>query len=389
MADNRTIPGRPTRAEIDLGQLKRNYSALRSFLPPSVRIMAVVKADAYGHGAVAVARALEAVGVDHLAVAIPEEGIALRQAGVQAPILLLNGFWAGQEEAVLENHLTPVLFQAELVRTLRLAAKTRKEQISYHLKIDTGMTRLGAPWDSASTWLDELGGEASGECTGILSHFSTAEVPRDPGTLEQIERFRGVVRQFEQAGYAFSWTHLANSAGILNCPGSWFSAVRPGLLLYGVSPVEGTIPHGVAPALSWKTTIMQISRLDPGMTVGYGRTFRVSKPSLIATLPVGYADGLDRRLSNRGFVLIRGKRAPIVGRISMDLTTVDVTEIPSIGLGEETVLIGAQGAAEITAGEMAALTGTIPYEVFCRIGSRVPRICVEKPFEESLSAKAL
>jgi alanine racemase len=365
---------RPTWAEINLQNLRHNYQSLRRFLPPSVRIIAVIKADAYGHGAPSVARCLEECGVDHLAVAILEEALELREAGIKSPILILNGCWEGQEDLVLRHNLIPVVFNIAAVRRLCLAATRLQCPARYQVKIDTGMIRLGVGWERAKVFFAQVQEERNAKCDGVLTHLTNSEKAHDSWTSEQIGRIRQLFQWLDQCGMCPAWAHIANSAGIVNYPDAWQNAVRPGLMLYGVNPLDSPCPLELRPVLSLKSKVMHLHEVEKGTTVGYGRTYQVDRQSRIAILPIGYADGLNRLLSNPGSVLVRGMRAPVAGSISMDLTALDVTAIPGVQIGDEVVLIGRQESDEIAATEMARMIGSIPYEVLCRIGSRVPRI---------------
>jgi alanine racemase len=371
---NYSPPPRPTWAEVNLRNLRHNYQALRKFLPPAVRIIAVIKANAYGHGAPAVARCLEECGVDYLAVAFLEEALELREAGIIKPILLLNGFWEGQEDLVLHHNLVPVVFNLAEVRRLSRAASRLRRQARCQVKIDTGMIRLGVGWEKAKDFFAHLQEEKYIICEGVLTHLTSAEKAHDPWAVEQIQRAQQLFDSLSQCGTLIPWAHIVNSAGIVNYPEAWRNAVRPGLMLYGVNPLDSPYPVELKPVLSLKSKVMHLNKIEKGTTIGYGRTRQVDRQSLVATLPIGYADGLNRLLSNQGSVLVRGQRAPIAGRISMDLTTIDVTGVPGVQIGDEVVFIGKQENDEIPATEMARLVGSIPYEVLCRIGSRVPRI---------------
>jgi alanine racemase len=364
---------RPTWVTVNLDSLESNYWSVRKALDSHVKIMAVVKANAYGHGAVPVAQRLEKCGADYLAVAILEEAIELRRKQIRLPILLLSGFWPGQEEEIIRQSLTPAVFNERMVEHLVRAAKCLKKEVKFHIKIDTGMTRLGVDWEEATRVVEGCSPEEWASCEGIYTHLSSAEIADDPFSRLQIERFRNIIRSLCRDNFAFLWRHVANSAGILNFPESWCNGVRPGLLLYGINPLTTPPRLPVESILTFKTRIMQLKRVKKGTSVGYGGDYTVSQESVIATLPVGYADGFNRLLSNRGSVLTHGQRAPIVGRISMDLTLVDVTAIKDVRVGDEVVLIGKQGLQEITAKEIAGLTRTIPYEVLCGISQRVPR----------------
>jgi alanine racemase len=364
---------RPTWAEIDLQALAFNFQTIRALLPKSVRIMAVVKANAYGHGAVAISRKLESLGADYLAVAFLEEGLELRSAGIHLPVLLLNGFWAGQEEQVVRNGFTATVWEGSMVKGLGTAGKQLRMKARIHFKIDTGMSRLGVTDKQAVKMLQSYRDSRWTEVEGIFTHLACSDISESRETRAQLEMFHRIKEMLAIQGTSFSWNHTANSAGILLYPEAWFDGVRPGLLLYGINPQDAhQVP--LRPVLSLKTHILQLKRIKKGTSVGYGASYRVQRSSLIAVLPVGYADGYDRLLSNRGTVLLRGQRVPIAGRISMDLTVIDVTGVNSPQVGDEVVLIGKQGKEEITAKELADLTQTIPYEVFTRISQRVPRI---------------
>lgn len=365
---------RPTWAEVNLEHLESNFREVKKILSRDVKVMAVVKADGYGHGALPVAQRLERCGVDYLAVAVLEEALELRQSGIRCPILLLNGFWSGQEEEIVHNNLTPAVFSRRMIQDLARVADRLKTKVRYHLKIDTGMSRLGVDWTKAIEALENSSLEQSVVCEGIYTHLSSAENVGSPSNSIQIERFRNIVKTLEVKDFPLRWRHVANSAGVLNLQDGWFDAVRPGLILYGINPLEQAVEIPLQPLLSFKTRIMQLKRVHKGASIGYGEAYRADQESLVATLPVGYADGLNRLLSNKGSVLIRGHKAAIVGRVSMDLTLVNVTDVPFVQVGDEVVLIGKQGTLEVSAHDLAQLTLTIPYEILCRISQRVPRI---------------
>jgi alanine racemase len=369
---------RPTWVEVDLNRLESNFLALRKLLPRSVKIMAVIKADAYGHGAVPVALRLQQLGVDAQAVAILEEALVLRKAGVNCPLLLLNGFWPGQEEEILHHRLTPVIFRPDMLQNLEKAAARAERPVAYHLEVNTGISRLGVEWEEAATLVTKQIQSPWMRCEGVFTHFSVAENLQDGSTKTQLERFMGFLAVASEGGWQSSWRHAANSAGILNFRQSWMDGVRPGLVVFGVNPLP--VPQDLlelAPVLCFKTQVMQVRMVRRGCSIGYGNSFTVNRDSRIATLSVGYADGLMRALSNCGYVLIRGQRLPIVGKISMDLTLVDATEATHVDVGDETVLIGKQGDREIRVEELAGLVQTIPYEILTRIGARVPRVYLE------------
>lgn len=374
MTEHLNIHGkRPTWAEIDLRALAFNFQTIRSLLPESVRIIAVVKANAYGHGAVAVSQKLESLGADYLAVAFLEEGLELRSSGIHLPVLLLNGFWAGQQEQVVRNGFTATVWEGSMVNALEAAGKRLRMKARIHFKIDTGMSRLGVTEERALKVLQNCRDLRWTEVEGIFTHLACSDIPESRKTRAQLGMFRRIQGLLASQGATFSWNHTANSAGILLYPDAWFDGVRPGLLLYGINPQDAhRVP--LQPVLTLKTHILQLKRIKKGTSVGYGASYTVQRDSLVAILPVGYADGYNRLLSNHGTVLLRGQRVPIAGRISMDLTIIDVTNVNSPQVGDEVVLIGKQGEEEITAKELADLTQTIPYEILTRISHRVPRI---------------
>jgi len=374
------VPIRPTRAEIDLGALTRNHATLRA-AAPGVDVLAVVKADAYGHGAVPVSRALEAAGVRFLGVALVEEGLALREAGLQSDILVLGGAYDGGWEALLEHRMIPVVFRPEHLTALEAAARARGTTARAHLKVDTGMGRLGVLPADVPAFLEAARACRRVELEGLCSHFANADLADAALTGLQVARFRTALGQMRAAGFEPRWRHLSNSAGLLALPeardGVEMNLARPGLALYGLVPAPWLRPsRTLEPVLSWKTAIVHLKAVPAGTPVSYGSTWTAPRPSRIATLPVGYADGWSRLLSNRGAVLVRGRRAPIVGRVCMDLCMVDVTDIPGAEVGDEVVLLGTQGAETQDAHQLAALQGTIAYDVLCAIGARVPRVVV-------------
>ena len=377
-------PYRPTWAEIDLAALSANLRAIRQRVGTRP-VLAVVKANAYGHGAPAVARALERDGVESLGVALPEEGIELRRAGVSAPILVLGGFTPAQSDAVLEHRLVPAIFRPDQVEALSRAAAARGVQAAVHLKVDTGMGRLGVPPEDVPAFAAILARAPSIRVTGAFSHLAAADDPADPFTRRQIDLFLESLDAARERGLKPEEIHLANSAAILDHPPAWLSLVRPGLVLYGYPPSSKMTPLEVRPVLSLKTRIIYIKDVAPGTSLGYGRTFVAARTTRVASLALGYDDGLPRLASNRGHVLVRGRPAPIVGRISMDLTTVDVTDVPGAALGDEVTVIGGSGAERIGVDRIAVWAETIPWEVLCGIGSRVPRLFVRGEEREVVS----
>ncbi|HXG50586.1 MAG TPA: alanine racemase [candidate division Zixibacteria bacterium] len=367
--------GRPTVCFIDLDALRWNFRRVRAMVAPGIRILPMVKANAYGHGAVTVARTLEAQGADALGVATLEEALELREAGIRSPILVLAGTYPAQAGDLLAHGLTPVVYNADGLRDLERAVAGLGATLGVHVKVDTGMGRIGFLPSEIDSWLPELNKLKALKIEGLLSHFSRAESVEGDYTLRQLEAFRNVAHRLRAAGIAPPLIHIANSAATITLPEAHFDMVRPGLILYGVYPAASMANRiAVKPVLSWKTRILQLKKVPAGSSISYGQTFVTRRESLIATLPIGYADGYPRLLSNRGAVLVKGKRAPVVGRVCMDLTMIEVTDIPEVQPGDEVVLLGRQGEAEITADEIAAWSDTISYEILTSIGARVPRI---------------
>jgi alanine racemase len=367
--------GRPTVCLIDLDAVRWNFRQIKAKVGPKIKILSMVKANAYGHGAAAVARALAAEGSDAFGVATVEEGIELRQAGIREPVIVFAGAYDGQFEQFVENGLTPVVYEARTLKILEATARSRGATLKIHIEIDTGMGRIGFPVAEVDLWLPELTQLKALQPEGVLSHFSDAESANEEYTENQLRSFLSVINRLRDAGINPPLVHMAKSAALVTVPEAYFTMVRPGLILYGLyaSP-EMSKEVALKPVLSWKTGILQLKRLPKGSSLGYGRTFVAQRESLIATLPVGYADGYLRLLSNRGAVLVRGSRAPVVGRISMDLTTIDVTDIRGVQQSDEVVLLGAQGSDQISADELARWSETISYEILTSISARVPRV---------------
>ena len=375
MQDSNT--GRPTRAEISLENLAFNLNSARDFIGREIRVMGVVKADAYGHGAVECARRLEAENIDWLAVALPEEGIELRKFGIRSPILCLGGFWSGQESLLLEHDLTPVVYRIEDAERLNEIAEKRGVLKDVHVKIDTGMGRVGVRYDAVSEFAGQMVAFPALNIDGLMTHFASADDLNETAfTNLQIERFEKAVDIFRSFGFHPTNIDLANSPGAIVHPTSRGNMVRLGGILYGlgddVLPGEAAKPE-FRPVLSLRTQIAHLKTVPKGETLGYGRTFTTVRDSLIATIPIGYADGYSRRLSGTGRAIVNGKLVPTAGRISMDWTLLDVTDAIGVAVGDEVTMIGRSGNFEIRASELAALTGTISYEITCGIGKRVPR----------------
>jgi alanine racemase len=372
---------RPTWAEISLAALRQNYCALKQHLGVQINICAVIKADAYGHGATPCALALQEEGSDWFGVTSLDEAIPLRDFGIRARILLMTGFWPGEQEELIRLDLTPTIWTLDQVSLLeKSSAALGRRAYPVHLKIDTGMGRLGVSLEDLPQLCAVLHTSPHLRLEGVSTHLASSEVLDDPSVDEQLRAFDRARATLRDSGFDPSLIHLANTSAMLSRRQTWHNMVRPGLALYGYQlPVQrngNQMPGNVLPlqpVLSWKTRILSIRNIPANQAIGYGGTYRTRSSSRIAVLPLGYADGLNRQLSSRGRVIIRGNYAPIVGRISMDLTLVDVTAIPGASEGDEAILIGASGGIEVSAHEHAELCGTIPYEILCAISKRVPR----------------
>jgi len=376
---------RPTWAEIDLNNLAANFNRVRQRVSPVARVMAVMKANAYGHGAVACARRLANEGADWFGVALPEEGIELRSAGIAQPVLCLAGFWPGQAAACIQHNLTPVVYRLDAIEALNQAASNAGVVADVHVKVDTGMGRLGVRFDQLSEFVNALAQFRNVRIDGIMSHLAAADdMTCEPLTRGQIQRFEDAVVVFRDHGYHPTHLHLANSAGIFGHRDAWGNMVRPGGVLYGlwrdVLSLPASTDPGLLPVMSLHSRISLLKWVPAGETIGYGCTFEASRRSLIATMPVGYHDGYMRGLSNRAHVIVRGVYAPVVGRVSMDLSLVDVTNVTGVELDDQVTLLGwnrQQAELKIPAEDLARIVGTLSYEVTCGISERVPRVYVD------------
>ena len=363
--------------EVSRAQIAANFEAIRQVVGPSVEVMPVVKADAYRHGAVEVSRTLEAQGARWLAVSNTEEGIALRDAGIRTRILVMADFLPFTREAMLAYDLTPVLHSLDDLAELNRMAAARQQQLRCHLKLDTGMGRLGVR-PAAADIGDAILAASSLEVEGLMTHFASAANYATQQTEEQLQLFATVVEGLARQGIRPALLHLSSSIPVAyGRMAAWQRMVRPGHAIYGyVSPARGSAPHPVLrvkPALTWRATVLSLKEVPPGALIGYGGMFRAPHPMQLAILSVGYADGIPHRLSNRGNVIVKGKLAPIVGAVSMDLTTVDVTGT-DIKVGEPVTLLGSEGDVSIDAQQIARWAGTISYSVLCGIHARVKRI---------------
>ena len=378
--------GRPTWAEIDLDALAGNLGVIRELVGRDVKIMAAVKADAYGHGAVECARALESEGAQWLGVTDAAEGLALRGAGVTARILLMTGIWKGEEDGIVAQNLTPTIWEPWHIELLERAARKRQgdlpsHRLPVHLKIDTGMNRLGASKEALPRLCEMLSACKHLTLEGVSTHFASAEVLESEDAVRQMKCFEEGLAVLRNYGLRPPLVHMGNSAAMSARPETWKTMVRPGIALYGYSLAftRGGQPAAVAelplrPVLSWKTRVLTVKEVAAGQAVGYMGTFLTKERSRIAVLPVGYADGYPRLLSNRARVIVRGEYAPVVGRVSMDLTIVDVSHIHNIAVGDEVVLIGKGNSKSVDAVELARWCESVPYEILCGLSQRVPRV---------------
>lgn len=374
---------RPTWADVSLATLRQNFRTVQKHVGVSVTVCAVVKADAYGHGAVECSRALEAEGVRWLGVTSLDEAIPLRDAGVRANILLMTGFWRGEENEIVRLRLTPTVWEPWQIKSLDNAANALGvARHAVHLKVDTGMGRLGVGMEQLPALLETLVVAKHLVLEGLSTHLASSEVMDAPSVAEQERRFEAAQRMVSAAGMKPAFVHMANTGAVISRRETWNTMVRPGVALYGYYlPFQragrevsgGTLRLPVKPILTWKTRILSLRNLAADQPLGYNGTYVTAAPAHVAVLPVGYADGYNRQLSNRGRVIVREHYAPIVGRISMDLTLVDVTGIPGVGVGDEVILLGAGEGLSVDALEHAEMANSTPYEILCNISKRVPR----------------
>jgi len=374
---------RPTWAEVSLSALCQNYRTVAKYVGSGVTVCAVVKAYGYGHGAVECARVLEEEGATWLGVTSLDEAIPLREEGIATRILLMTGFWRGEEEEIVRLDLTATVWEIGHIELLeRAAARLGVPQHAIHLKLDSGMGRLGATPEELPRICEALKASPHLKLEGFATHLASSEVLDAPSVSEQLKVFADARRVLREYGFEPALVHAANTSAVISHHESWNTMVRPGLALYGYHlPFEraGRVVSGsglrlaVKPVLTWKTRILSLREMRAGQALGYGGTYVTRAPSRIAILPVGYADGLNRGLSGGGRGIVREHYAPIVGRISMDLTTVDVTGIPGVEVADEVVLLGSYDGLSVDAREHAELANTIPYEILCAISKRVPR----------------
>jgi alanine racemase len=374
---------RPTWADVSLATLRQNFRTVQKHVGAAITVCAVVKADAYGHGAVECSRALEAEGARWLGVTSLDEAIPLRDVGIRARILLMTGFWRGEETEIVRLGLTPTVWEPWQIESLEKAAATlgvAKHPV--HLKVDTGMGRLGVALEQLPLVLNAMTGARHLELEGLSTHLADSEIMDAPSVAEQERKFDLARKMVRDAGLGPSLVHVANTGAVISRRETWNTMVRPGVALYGYYlPFQragrevsgGTLRLAVKPILTWKTRILSLRNFGANQALGYGGTYVTKAPAQVAVLPVGYADGYNRQLSNQGRVIVRDHYAPIVGRISMDLSLVDVTGIPGVGVGDEVILLGSSDGLKVDALEHAEIANSTPYEILCNISKRVPR----------------
>jgi alanine racemase len=377
------VATRPTWAEVSLSALRQNFRTVQKHVGASVTVCAVVKADAYGHGAVECSRALEAEGASWLGVTSLDEAIPLREAGIESNILLMTGFWRGEESEIIRLRLTPTVWEPWHIESLEKAAEgSGATRHPVHLKVDTGMGRLGVAVEELPAVLAALQAAKHLELGGFSTHLASSEIMDAPSVADQKHKFEEARRLLHDAGLTPRFVHMANTGAVISRRETLHTMVRPGIALYGYYlPFQragrevggGTLRLPVKPILTWKTRILSLRSFPGDQALGYGATYVTKAPAHVAVLPVGYADGYNRQLSNRGRVIVRDHYAPIVGRISMDLTLADVTGIPGIAVGDEVILLGSRDDLSVDALEHAALANSTPYEILCNISKRVPR----------------
>lgn len=373
-------PKPPVWIEVDLAAIQYNLQQIRQFVGPAVQVLSVVKANAYGHGLAPVAQALVEAGTNLLGVASVAEGVALRRDGVQAKILVLGQLLPEEAPLVAQHQLTQAIGDAAVAKALSRAAALTEQPVAVHIKVDTGMGRYGVWHEEAPALAQQILQLPGLKLEGVLTHLASAGQSSD-ATQVQLERFAQVTQNFQKAKLPMGIQHIANSVGLVKFPAIRADMVRTGLLVYGVSPIKGgTLPFQLRPALALKSRIRFIKTIAAGQRVSYGGTYQAARPTCVATVPVGYAHGYTRALSNKAQVLIRGHRAAVIGRITMEDLMVDATDVPGgAALGDEVTLIGAQDADRITAEELAIHARTIPYEILAGLSAALPRFYVNHP----------
>lgn len=367
-----------SRVIINLSKYKKNLNVVKEMIGRNRKLIAIIKANAYGHGLVPIAKAGEQEGVDMFGVANIEEGVRLRENGIKKPILILLQPNEDEIEGLVQYNLTPLISEFEFARKISEVAVKAKKIIRVHCKVDTGMGRQGIPVDSALKEIRNIVHLPNIDLEGVATHFPCAEIENDSFTLNQISVFSKLLEDLGELGVPYELAHCANSAGLINYPSSYFDAVRPGIITYGVLPVNNNkVKELIAPILRWEAKITQVKTIPKGSTIGYGRTFEATYDMNVAIVPVGYADGYKLSLSNKGEVLIGGARCPVRGNVSMDQIVVEIKTDKFVKSGDTAVIIGRDGNEEITVEEMAQKAGTIPYDILTGIGSRVKRVYEE------------
>lgn len=371
---------RPTWAEVDLGAIRYNFLQIKKLIDKTTKVLAAVKANAYGHGVLEVCDVLVKTGLDYIGVATTDEALYLRKNGFKIPILMLSSILTGEIEPIIKNNITQTVADIQLAFAIDRCAARLKKSAKIHIKIDTGMGRIGIWHEEALHFIRRLIRLKNLEIEGIFSHFPSADED-ELMTRQQIKDFSYLIDKLEKIGIYIKYKHMANSIAIVDYKDSHMNLVRPGIMIYGLYPKPGDHHRKISlrPALSLKSRIVFIKDVPPGRKISYGGTYTTTRHTRVATIPIGYADGFSRQLSNKGSVLIRGRRAPIIGRVCMDQIMVDTGDIPGAMVGDEAVLIGRQRQESIAIEEIARLCDTIPYEVACWFDSRVPRIYIRPP----------
>ncbi|HHT9110287.1 MAG TPA: alanine racemase, partial [Candidatus Brocadiaceae bacterium] len=370
---------RPTWVEIDLGALRHNVLAIKKWVGPSVKILGIVKADAYGHGDYEAGAVLLNHGVEMLGIAILEEAVQLRESGIQTPLLLLGGIFGEQIDTLLHYDITPTVYDKKLAEALSGIAQRLHKVLKVHVYVDTGMGSIGVKYDKAVEFIASIKDMKNLSIEGIYSHFSSSDEKEPHFSKLQILRFKDILASLDALNIHIPLRHMANTGAIIGYPDAYFNMVRPGISLYGLYPSSDVSRDiGIKPVMSFKTRIIHIKDMKPGDVVGYSRTYTITQPTRVATLPFGYDDGYNRLLSNQGKVIVRGVKASIIGRVCMDQCFIDVSHIKDVSVGDEVVLYGSQGQETISIESVAQQTNTIPYEVTCNISKRVPRIYINR-----------
>lgn len=365
---------RPTRAIINLEAISHNISEIRKKIGSKRELMAVVKADGYGHGSVEVSRVALGNGADSLGVAIPEEGQLLREAGIEAPTLVLGLIQPEEAYKVVKFRLAQSVTSVEHLEALDQEGQKAGVRVNVHVKVDTGMGRIGVRPEDAVSFARQVKSFKNLNLEGLFSHFSSADEKDKTFSKQQLQLFDQVVHDIQLAGIEVPKKHMANSGAVLDLPESYYDMVRPGIMIYGLYPSrEVSRSIKLIPAMTLKTRVSAVKLVPPGTPIGYGQTFITKKKTMVATLPIGYADGYNRLLSNRGVVMIKGCRAPLIGRVCMDMCTADISDLPDVKRGDEAILFG----EEPSVSEIATVIGTIVHEVVCAVGKRVPRIYIQ------------